>query len=105
MSEAAVAARKKLLERQVVLSRLNKHNESDQESLRERQRDVESNKGLTAVLVRLSEGELREIEEIDAALKRIDDGVWGVCEACGEKINRARLVALPEARKCLPCAS
>jgi DnaK suppressor protein len=105
MIEAAVAARKKLLKRQVVLSRLSKQNESDQQSLRERQRDVESNKGLTAVLVRLSEGELREVDEIDAAIKRIDDGVWGQCEACGEKIKRARLVALPEARKCLPCVS
>ena len=105
MIEAAAAARKKLLKRQVSLSRLSKQNEAGQQSLRERQRDAESNAGLTSVLVRLSDAELREVDEIDAALKRIDEGAWGLCETCGEKIKRARLVVLPEARHCVVCAA
>lgn len=47
----------------------------------------------------------RAIEEIDAALKRIDDGTYGACAECGKKIPPARLRALPTARCCVACAS
>ena len=36
--------------------------------------------------------------EIDEALRRIDDGTYGICEMSGEPIERARLKALPHAR-------
>jgi RNA polymerase-binding transcription factor DksA len=39
------------------------------------------------------------------ALTRIDEGVYGQCEDCGEQINAERLGALPWARRCLPCQS
>jgi RNA polymerase-binding transcription factor DksA len=44
------------------------------------------------------------IEEIHAALDRLDQGVYGRCVACGQDISRARLQALPYARHCVACA-
>lgn len=42
--------------------------------------------------------------EILSALRRIDDGVFGRCENCGETIPTERLQAIPYARYCVPCA-
>lgn len=46
-----------------------------------------------------------EIAEIDAALERIDDGDYGMCEDCENDIPVLRLRALPFARLCLDCAA
>jgi len=46
----------------------------------------------------------RELEEIDAALRRIGEGRYGVCEACGGPIGLQRLRAIPEARYCVACS-
>ncbi len=43
--------------------------------------------------------------EIDDALRRIDLGSYGVCEACGKAIEKARLAALPFAKMCISCKS
>lgn len=43
------------------------------------------------------------IEEIEQALAKLDNGTYGLCEACGARIDRARLEALPYARYCLDC--
>lgn len=45
-----------------------------------------------------------EVEEIDAALKRIGEGHYGQCLACGGPIGLQRLRAVPEAKYCLSCA-
>lgn len=45
------------------------------------------------------------ILDIDDALERIDDGVYGICEDCGCAIPKARLKALPYARNCVKCQS
>jgi RNA polymerase-binding transcription factor DksA len=37
------------------------------------------------------------------AAKRIADGTYGICQACGKKIPRQRLLAVPLTRFCLPC--
>jgi RNA polymerase-binding protein DksA len=39
--------------------------------------------------------------EIDAALERIDNGTYGVCERCGNPIGAERLEALPWATLCI----
>jgi DnaK suppressor protein len=41
------------------------------------------------------------LNEIDAALKRIDEGTYGRCEVCGREIDRARLEARPWATLCI----
>ncbi len=44
------------------------------------------------------------IAEINAALARLDQGMFGRCEGCAQAIPRARLQALPYARYCITCA-
>jgi DnaK suppressor protein len=43
------------------------------------------------------------LKKIDAALRRIGEGSYGVCFECGEKIAEARLRALPFAVRCRDC--
>ena len=43
----------------------------------------------------------RLLHEVDAALERMDTGVYGLCEACHEPIENDRLIADPLARLCL----
>jgi len=43
------------------------------------------------------------LEEIERALARFDKGTYGICEACGARIDRARLEVLPQAMYCLDC--
>ena len=52
----------------------------------------------------LVENEEKLIEEINAALARIDQGVYGRCEACRQDIAKERLQAVPYARHCVRCA-
>lgn len=42
-----------------------------------------------------------ELNDIDHALARIEDGTYGTCEACGKPIGDARLEAVPTARFCV----
>ena len=42
-----------------------------------------------------------ELDEVEHALRRLDDGTYGTCEACGKPIGEARLEAQPAARFCL----
>ena len=44
------------------------------------------------------------LEQIDAAIDRIDDGSYGTCQGCGKAIAAARLEALPYAAVCVQCA-
>lgn len=43
------------------------------------------------------------LEQIDRALARIENGTYGVCEDCGERIHTERLQALPFATQCVDC--
>ena len=52
----------------------------------------------------LLENEEQTLEEIAAALGRIEQGTFGHCEGCGEAIPKDRLDALPYARSCVGCA-
>jgi RNA polymerase-binding protein DksA len=48
------------------------------------------------------EGGAREtLAEIDAALQRIEDGTYGICEVCGKPIGADRLSAIPWTRLCI----
>jgi DnaK suppressor protein len=43
------------------------------------------------------------LREVENAIRRVNHGLYGVCEACGEEISPARLKAIPWARCCVPC--
>jgi RNA polymerase-binding transcription factor DksA len=45
----------------------------------------------------------RQLDEVDAASARLDDGTYGRCERCGRRIPDARLAARPTARLCVGC--
>jgi DnaK suppressor protein len=47
-------------------------------------------------------GQLRnELDEVEIALGKLDDGTYGTCETCGQPIADARLEAMPQARFCI----
>ena len=49
----------------------------------------------------LGEGAQRRLEQIDAALARIEAGGYGTCEACGRPIAEERLRAVPWTTLCI----
>ncbi|MGH7587900.1 MAG: TraR/DksA family transcriptional regulator, partial [Gemmatimonadota bacterium] len=53
------------------------------------------------ILIRLEERESAEMRRIQAALERIDDGSYGLCQICGRSIPRDRLEELPTAFRCI----
>jgi DnaK suppressor protein len=52
----------------------------------------------------LERQEKEEIEQIDAALGKLETSGFGICESCGEKISDRRLEALPWTSLCIDCA-
>jgi DnaK suppressor protein len=47
----------------------------------------------------------QELEAIEEALIRLDNGSYGLCEDCGQSIEPRRLEIIPEAPLCRNCAS
>jgi DnaK suppressor protein len=45
----------------------------------------------------------RELGELGAALRRLDEGSYGFCLDCGDPIDERRLLALPATRYCTSC--
>lgn len=45
------------------------------------------------------------LQDIDAALRRVDDGSYGLCLDCDEPIADKRLAFDPTARRCIRCES
>ncbi|MFQ5687647.1 MAG: TraR/DksA family transcriptional regulator [Candidatus Scalindua sp.] len=65
--------------------------------------DIASNLIEDEIAMSIAQGEVKEIEEIDNALSQIKKGKYGVCENCGRKINRQRLMAIPFVSLCINC--
>ena len=57
------------------------------------------------ILFELSDNERKMLDSIDASLRKMDNGIYGICEHCKSPIEKKRLKALPSARYCLPCQS
>ena len=57
------------------------------------------------VLSALDEAGRTEIAQLERALRRLDDGTYGICARCEEPISAPRLAALPIAEHCIGCAS
>jgi DnaK suppressor protein len=47
--------------------------------------------------------EVAELDDIDRALQRLEDGIYGLCADCGADIPGARLQAAPATLRCLAC--
>ena len=49
---------------------------------------------------------LREmLENVESALKKLDEGTYGVCDSCGKDIPKGRLDLMPSATMCITCRS
>ncbi|WP_439590312.1 TraR/DksA family transcriptional regulator [Hydrogenophaga sp.] len=46
-----------------------------------------------------------ELSQVIAAQRRLDDGTYGFCAACGEPIAEQRLLVMPQAPYCMACQS
>jgi DnaK suppressor protein len=53
--------------------------------------------------LRIRDRERRLIVKMQEAIKRIDDGTFGVCEDCGGPISEKRLTARPVTTDCINC--
>jgi len=42
-----------------------------------------------------------ELDEVERALAKLDEGVYGLCETCGQPVGTDRLEAMPAARFCI----
>jgi DnaK suppressor protein len=56
-------------------------------------------------ILRIRDRERKLISKIKEALERIEDGSYGICEACGEDISEKRLIARPVTTLCIDCKS
>ena len=57
------------------------------------------------VLDALANEGVHEISMITAALRRLDEGTFGICSECGHEISIGRLKARPFASTCINCAT
>jgi DnaK suppressor protein len=67
--------------------------------------DVAHDQWDARVLAVMTERDALALENIVAALHRLDTGRYGRCIRCGDKISAARLGILPEIGHCLACAA
>lgn len=51
----------------------------------------------------LASGERKLLYELDDALKRIEEGTFGICDDCKSSIAKIRLKAVPSASLCIKC--
>lgn len=56
-----------------------------------------------ASMQKMGKRESTLLKKIELALRKIDDGSFGICEACGEAIGVKRLEARPVAQLCIDC--
>ena len=53
----------------------------------------------------IASSENNSVREIDDALRRLEEGLYGLCERCGVPVEKPRLLALPFVRNCIKCQS
>ena len=65
--------------------------------------DLASSEYIQSFEFRLRGREKSLLSKLDLALKKIDDGTFGICEICEEPIGKKRLEARPETPLCIKC--
>lgn len=77
---------------------------SDLSSMPIHMADIGTDNYEQSLSLELMDSERKVITEIDYALKRIEEGTYGICEIGGELIPKQRLEAIPWAKFCIGCA-
>ncbi len=87
-----------------LIARTNKHlyrrEEPYSQDFAEQAVEVENNQ----VVEQLDEDGKASLVRINKALKKLDEGYFGLCEDCGEPIDQDRLLIVPTAPCCVDCA-
>jgi DnaK suppressor protein len=91
--KALIDAAQTTLQSEMVLSQDDRFDEVDQAASEYAQ----------AFSFRLRGRERHLMDKIDIALRKIDEGVYGICEECDELISLKRLRARPETQLCIQC--
>ena len=65
--------------------------------------DLAASEYIQSFEFRLRGREKSLLGKLDVALKKIDDGTFGLCEQCDEPIGKKRLEARPETGMCIKC--
>ena len=102
---AALAARREMLTREI-RAKVAESRELDAESAPGEVQDnidASQNAALAAMDRAEAERDLAELALVEAAEKRLADGTYGYCIACGEAIPVPRLRAAPAATRCTDC--
>ncbi len=104
------ASRAALQQRRSAILETARRAAAELDALRSAERDPEVEEGAQPehgafTLSRRGEAQRRELQQIDAAIARIEAGEYGVCTDCGQDIDPRRLAALPYALLCTECAS
>lgn len=98
--KSLVARRAELLERQTRVDRdLARRNEPLVADADDQAIQLQNDEALNAIGTAAND----EIAAIDAALRRIDLNLYGVCTVCGGAIAKDRLLAVPHATQCASC--
>jgi len=88
-----------------------KHNAEDMESVDNYQNDAQDFADTATNIYEkelhydLTEKNKQLLMQIEEALKRIEEGVYGQCDKCGKDISVERLKALPFSKLCIKCQS
>ena len=87
-------------------SELAKTKNAEEETTEESTQDI-ADKAVSSYtrefLYSLNDAERNTIQQINAALARIDDGTFGFCLNCGNAMAEKRLTAIPWSRHCVDC--
>jgi len=97
--KSELLARKKVLE--LELDRLSKEPVSDNQSQDDGDQAVSST--LETLRNSIQNAEYEEFVMIEAALRSIEEGKYGVCQDCEQEISEKRLKYYPNAQRCLTC--
>jgi len=65
--------------------------------------DLASNERDRELNLLISDREREKLLQIEDAIKRIDEGSYGICEECDSTIPKERLIIMPFARLCVSC--
>jgi RNA polymerase-binding protein DksA len=98
--------REHLLEQRAVLKqRLDTIHEHARNPLERDSEEQAAQLGNLEVVSALENEAAAELNAIDLALQRLEDGSFGICSSCGEPVGDARLAARPSAAMCVKCAA
>jgi DnaK suppressor protein len=106
-AEGYQALRERLLQqKQEIISMYQQDLRAGQESADDGTEDIvdrANNSYNRELMFSLSDSERQLLLQVEDALRRIDDGVYGNCSNCGRSIAMPRLQAIPWARFCIDC--